>query len=276
MPAMDSKTDYQDMFAKLNLWLWGVPVFSLVSMLVLYFSGENTALFMFMNAGMVYLGDAFWSHITILGDTVIAFMFILPFVHRRPEVIWRFLLAAIIAGLAVYLLKNPDVLRPPAMLEPGSFHLIGPALRHVSFPSGHTTTAFLVAGYFCMQAIPAWLKMFILLLAVGAGLSRIACGIHWPMDVLGGMLFGWLSAGAGIWLGKRWKAGLNIWFQRFIAILLTSAAIWASLKYNNGYPGTEVMQWIIITVCLALSAPGQFRLFSKLAGNHHASKREAQ
>ena len=276
MPAMNSKTDNPDTLAKLNLWLWGVPVFSLVSMFALYISGENAALFMHLNAALENMGDSFWSHVTILGDSVIAIMFILPFVHRRPDLIWQFLLAAIIAGLAVYLLKNPDMLRPPAVLEAGSFHLIGPALRHVSFPSGHTTTAFLVAGLFCMQQIPAWLKTLVLLLAVSAGLSRIACGIHWPMDVLGGMLCGWLAAGAGIWLGRRWKAGLNIWFQRVIVLLFTIAAIWSSFKYNNGYPGTIQMQLMITAVCLALSARGQIRLYSKSVEDSHASKGGAQ
>ncbi|MDX8385759.1 MAG: phosphatase PAP2 family protein [Gallionella sp.] len=244
-------------------------------MLALYISGENTALFMYMNAGLVHLGDSFWSHTTILGDSVIVIMFILPFVYRRPEWVWQFVLTAIIAGIVVYLLKDPEVLRPPAILEPGSFHLIGPALRHVSFPSGHTTTAFLVAGLFCMQQIPQWLKTLVLMLALAAGLSRIACGIHWPMDVLGGMVCGWLAAGAGIWLGKRWKVGLNIWFQRFIAILFTIVAIWSSLKYDNGYPGTVQMQLIITFVCLALSVPGQLKLFSKSAGYSHASKHKA-
>jgi len=265
MPAMSSKANFQNTLAKLNVWHWGVPVFTLAFMFALYLSGENAALFMYMNTAMVTLGDSFWSHITILGDSVIAIMFILPFVHRRPEWVWQFVLTAIVAGIAVYLLKDPDVLRPPAMLDAGSFHVIGPALRHVSFPSGHTTTAFLVTGFFCMQAIPAWLKTLVLLLAVAAGLSRIACGVHWPMDVLGGMICGWLAAGAGIWLGKRWKVGLNIWFQRFIALLLTMVAIWASLKYDNAYPGTVQMQLIITAICLMLSVPGQFKLFSKSA-----------
>jgi len=276
MPAMDSKINFSDRLFKLNMWHWGVPVFSLSAMCALYISGENIVIFTHMNAGMMLFGDSFWSHITILGDSMIVILFILPLVHRRPELVWQFVLTAIIAGVTVYLLKDPDVLRPPAMLEPGSFHVIGPALRHVSFPSGHTTTAFLVAGLFCMQQIPSWLKSLVLLLAVSAGLSRIACGVHWPMDVLGGMLCGWLAAGAGIWLGKRWRVGLNIWFQRFITLLLTLVAIWSSLKYDNGYTGTVQMQLMITAICLALSVPGQFKLFRKSACDRHVIKSEDQ
>ena len=36
--------------------------------------------------------------------------------------------------------------RPPAMLAPGTFHIIGPAFTSNSFPSGHTITAFAFAG----------------------------------------------------------------------------------------------------------------------------------
>ncbi len=261
---MNSRVDFRAVLSRLDIWFWGVPVFSLVLMIVLFASGENVALFLKMNGAMANLGDAFWSNFTILGDSVVAVMFILPFVHRRPELVWQFVLTAILAGLCVYLLKDPDVLRPPAVLELGSFHVIGPALRHVSFPSGHTTTAFMLAGLFCMQKISPWIKSVVLLLAVMAGLSRIACGVHWPIDVLGGMFCGWLAAGAGIWLGKRWALGLSTWLQRFFALLFTMVAIWSMLNYDNAYQGTSQLQFIITIVCLALSVPGQFMLFRNI------------
>ena len=242
-------------------WYWGVPLFALLAMLVLQGFGDNSALFLWMNRAMAPAGDMFWSHITILGDSVIAVMFILPFLHRRPDLVWQFVLTAFLAGLGVYLLKDPDILRPPAVLSPDSFHIIGPALRHVSFPSGHTTTAFLLAGLFCMQQSSAWIKMTVLSLAVMAGLSRIACGVHWPMDVLGGMFFGWMAAAAGIWLGAHWTVGLHLWLQRFFALLFTMVAIWSLMYYDNAYSGTGLLQYAITIICLALSVPGQIRLF---------------
>ena len=246
-----------------NVWFWGVPLLALGGLIVLYLSGDNVALFLVMNRAMASAGDMFWSHVTILGDSVIAIMIILPFLHRRPDIVWQFVLSVFFAGLSVYLLKDPDVLRPPAVLETGSFHIIGPALRHVSFPSGHTTTAFLLAGLFCMRQTSPRIKTLVLLLAVMAGLSRIACGVHWPVDVLGGAFFGWLAAGAGIWLGRRWPAGLNIWAQRVLAVLFTLVAIWSLLYYDNAYPGTALLQFTITAACLALSVPGQLRLFKR-------------
>ncbi|MBZ3935497.1 phosphatase PAP2 family protein [Methanimicrococcus blatticola] len=62
----------------------------------------------------------------------------------------------------------------------------------VSFPSGHTATAFttatVVARYFKKWAIPA------LFLACLAGLSRIYLLVHYPSDVVAGALIGIMSA----------------------------------------------------------------------------------
>ena len=261
---MTSRTERLNLQAFFSLgWYWGVPLIAVVAMAALYAFGDNAALFLAMNHAMTPAGDTFWSHVTILGDSVIAVMFILPFLYRRPDLVWQFVLTAFIAGLTVYLLKDPEILRPPAVLDPATFHIIGPALRHVAFPSGHTTTAFLLAGLFCMRQTASWIKVSILLLAMMAGLSRIACGVHWPMDVLGGMLCGWLAAWAGIWLGRRWPAGLDTWMQRAFAVMFTLAAFWSIFYYDNAYPGTRLMQIAVTSVCLALSLPGQYKLFMR-------------
>jgi membrane-associated phospholipid phosphatase len=244
------------------VWMWGVPLFALVALAILLATGRNIELFKFLNNFMMQVGDVLWSHLTTLGDTSLALMFILPLFGRRPTLAWQFFLAAIFATLWSHGMKIFfATLRPPAVLPEGSYHLIGPMFEHNSFPSGHTTTIFVLAGLICLQRWDNRLKLVVLVLAVLVGVSRIACGVHWPVDVLGGMFGGWLSAVAAVWLSQRWHAGVNIWFQRVLALLITLSAIWSIFYYNNGLPGTWLFQFTITAICLGWSIQGQYRLF---------------
>lgn len=58
-----------------------------------------------------------------------------------------------------------------------------------SFPSGHTATfaAIGVAVYAYNKRWGNWL----IILAVIIGLARVVAGIHWPVDILAGLIIGW-------------------------------------------------------------------------------------
>lgn len=62
-----------------------------------------------------------------------------------------------------------------------------------SFPSGHTTEAFAFAIALCI-AYPRWYIIIpSLLWAIAVGYSRISLGVHYPSDVLAGVVVGVLS-----------------------------------------------------------------------------------
>ncbi len=61
-----------------------------------------------------------------------------------------------------------------------------------SFPSGHTTTAFALAAVLGFLA-PRWFGA-VMVFAAAVGFSRIAVGMHYPSDVVGGALVGLIGA----------------------------------------------------------------------------------
>ena len=248
-------------------WRWIVPLLSLCGLLVVYMSGTNVVLFQFLNHTLSYASDSIWLHLSLLADGQLVILFVLPFLGRRPDVVWQYILAIILGGLFVYGMKELfSVLRPPASLLAGSFHLIGPDLQNNAFPSGHTTAFFVLAGLVCLQKVNPVFKYLILLLAILVGLSRIASGVHWPLDVLGAAFGGWFVAMVAIWLGQYWRIGLNIRLQRILAVIVTTLSLWTvwTLWHDYGeiYPGTGVMQISLLVICLGLSVPGQLRLFN--------------
>jgi undecaprenyl-diphosphatase len=80
-----------------------------------------------------------------------------------------------------------------------------------SFPSGHTATSFACAtvlSFFVPRAAPAFY-----LLALAIGFSRIYVGVHWPLDVLGGIVLG-VAVGLAVTALLRRGAGRRLSARR--------------------------------------------------------------
>lgn len=73
-----------------------------------------------------------------------------------------------------------------------------------SFPSGHATVMFALA--FSLFSVNIRLGLAYLLLAIISSFSRIIVGMHFPLDIIGGMLVGALSAFLVKWLFDFWLA----------------------------------------------------------------------
>ena len=224
-------------------------------------SGGNMPVFFFFNQLSAGDGAGLWAHWTMLGDVLLLMVFTLPFAGRRPDVVWAVWVAAVLTALVVQGLKaGVGAPRPPAVLDPAQIHVVGRILRSGSFPSGHTAAAFAFAGVLILSLRRAWLTVCLLCAAVGVGVSRMAVGVHWPVDVLCGAALGWLGACAGVVLARRWVWGLGLRAQRIMAALLLAAALVMLWGYDAGYPQTALMQRLLALAALLAATPGLIRL----------------
>jgi len=188
--------------------------------------------------------DWVWASITRFGDERLLFVLSVFFIRRRPEIFWTLVVSALIAiaysrGLKVTL----DELRPFAILG-DQVNVIGPELKKHSFPSGHTVSAFVFFGV--LAAFAKKKSEFILLLFMASlvGLSRVAVGAHWPIDVLAGASGGLLSVFIGISLAKWWHAGLTNTAYKILIWLPLVMGI--SLLTSDG--GNPQAPWIVYPV----------------------------
>jgi membrane-associated phospholipid phosphatase len=185
-------------------WFFLPPLVALVLLLLVLLAGGDMQVFLWLNRICLFAGDMFWLSVTTFGDGLVVCVLILPFIRRKPELVWAMLLSWLLMTLWVqglkFLINTP---RPLARLSASDFHIIGALYKSKSFPSGHAATASMFAAIFCLFFRRKWIYTVVILLAVMISLSRIAMGIHWPTDVLVGFLGGWLLAGLGYYLVMR-------------------------------------------------------------------------
>jgi undecaprenyl-diphosphatase len=124
---------------------------------------------------------------------------------RKAEAYWY--TAAVLSGWALYGLAKLAVQRPRPRLIPRLMHGAG----WYSYPSGHSMLAPIIFGLGIIVWAAPWpsptLRRTALtlsaLLALGIGFSRVYVGVHYPSDVVGGLL-----------LGTTWSALALIWWER--------------------------------------------------------------
>jgi len=244
-------------------WVWLFPLCSALLLALLYFSGANLYLFLDINHAAADLPESIWRHLTVLGDTLVALSLLLPFVGRKPQLVWACIIAGVFTALFVQGIKwTLAVPRPSAILNADIFHLIGPRLASVySFPSGHTATVFLLASIVSLYFRRLLIAVPLLLAALLVSVSRIAVGVHWPLDVVGGVFFAWICSVAGLYLSTRWTWGLTVIGQRVLAIFLIVVAIYTALFHNAHYD-TRLFQILLITLIMLLSVNRVKALFA--------------
>lgn len=236
---MPRKHEYQ--------WLLLPPAILLILLLITHFTGINLGLFLLLNKTGSLFPEFFWEHITYMGDALVIYVLMTPFVLRFPSIVWASFIALPIAGFVTRGMKYMiDAPRPPGLLDTGSFHLIGPGFDTSSFPSGHTLTAFAFAAIIGFQ-FPRKERLYILIGIAGLiGLSRIMVGVHWPVDLMAGAVGGWLCGWLAVVISRHWTWGMTQSGQITLLTVLLIASI-TLYSHNSGYPQVQLTQILFAT-----------------------------
>ena len=142
--------------------------------------------------------EGFWKGITMLGDSgwfwiALSLLLMVP---RRTRWIGITSLAAIVIGALItnVTLKNLVARTRPYEVVEGLVLLIEKQ-RDYSFPSGHTCASFAAAGVY-WRMLPKKFGIPLVILAAMIAFSRLYVGVHYPTDVLAGLLIGLFAAWA--------------------------------------------------------------------------------
>ncbi len=250
---------------------WGVAALFAALLALTWPQGNNIQTFFFINSLGANFGLEkaplwinFWAGMSLLADTLPAVVLLLPFVWRKPELVWVAVLAGIVATLIVHDIKPAmNVMRPAGVYPEQMLHIIGHTLHSKAFPSGHATTALVTAGVFALALrLPWWGMLLTVALALIPALSRIIVGAHWPQDVLAGALIGWLAAGLGMRLLGCFPLNLR-WGRPILALILLTCTA-AVIPFDGGYPeGRWVLIPLLAWAVLGSAAVSWFYLRSK-------------
>jgi undecaprenyl-diphosphatase len=126
--------------------------------------------------------------------------------------IWAFVFVGVgLPGLLTAIAKRLIGRSRPVVFDSDgayAFHLLSLDWRFESFPSGHTTTSFAFAMVVAFLR-PNWFWPAIVIAAL-VGVSRLAVGMHYGTDVIGGAVLGVLGA----YLVRLFFASRGWGFQR--------------------------------------------------------------
>jgi len=243
---------------------WIVPAACVLALLLIWLTGSETAVFLFLNHLGNFAGNTFWISLTTLGDGFVAFALILPFVYRKPREAWALVLSWIVVAISVKATKHLIVsYRPLFFLSPDSFRLISAPFRYYSFPSGHAMTVAAFGGTLCLFYRNKLVWAVILLIALSICFSRIAMGIHWPTDVLVGIIGGWVIAWLTYLLSQVVSFGSRPIFQVLLGVLMLGAAITLFFYNHTNYPEAQPMLRAISLASIGLALGGMYLAYRR-------------
>ena len=122
--------------------------------------------------------------------------------RRRWPGVFQVTLAIGLAALLADVAAKPVIARHRAFVSYTGFELLAKPQRSGSFPSTHAAGAF--AGAFALSRVFPEMRAALWITAALVAFARVYVGVHYPLDVIGGVVIG-LAAAAFAMGGTRWK-----------------------------------------------------------------------
>ncbi len=145
--------------------------------------------------------DTFYKYFTHVGDGIFAVIIGVLLLFKNVREGMYVLISYSLAGTTASILKwSENYTRPHHMFTYYKKHM---TIRYVegiemlgenSFPSGHSTTAFVFFTSLALITKHQHLKLLFLILAINAAFSRTYLSQHWLVDITAGSLIGIIYA----------------------------------------------------------------------------------
>ncbi|MEU1037887.1 phosphatase PAP2 family protein [Streptomyces sp. NPDC005551] len=155
-----------------------------------------------------FLSNWVWDPVTL---RIVVALLTLWLLHRRAWRLAAWSAVTAVAGGLIGLLVKVVVERARPSLEDPVAHAPG-----FSFPSGHAmtaTTSFAILLLVLLPMVPRAWRVACWCLAVlsvlGVGFTRVALGVHWFSDVVGGWLLGLAVVALTAWAFEAWRADIG-------------------------------------------------------------------
>jgi membrane-associated phospholipid phosphatase len=223
------------MHSEQRLFNFNLTYYSIISLALILLSlwikrGDEVFLINGLHSPLL---DGYFAIITNLGDAFyfIPVLLVLVFIRYGYAVIM--VITGLVHGIIVTIFKRllfPDAGRPISILDVDQLYFV-PGVNvytKLSFPSGHTATAFAFFVLISLFFRSRLLTILFSLLALSVGISRIYLLQHFGIDIAMGATIGTLTAfityytiqtaGMNGWMNKRLQFNKNI-RQRNIALL---------------------------------------------------------
>ncbi len=193
-PTSSSTYDYASLRVRLSLTL------GLLVLLFVPVSHFNFSVFYMLNGLNSPVTDRIWLFFTTVGDGLSLGILLGAFVTIDYRIPLLGINLMLVGSVLVHIVKfTMPTLRPAGQLI--GVHVVGPLLRHGSFPSGHTSAAFCAAFALCFFIPHRPTRIAALTVASCIALSRIFVGAHFPEDVIGGLM---TAATASLMMSYIW------------------------------------------------------------------------